>query len=94
MEAGNHTTFMLDFVREFACGTMSVFDFELDYDGFVIEHFPGMEKENASFSKRFAAVIDSKVEFARTQHLSDEEFRSLILVGFNSLLSSRSTALS
>jgi len=31
--------------------------------------------------KRFAAAIDSNVEFACTQHLSDDEYRALVSDG-------------
>ena len=42
MKVGKHTAFMIDFLSDFADGKMSKDDFEMDYSGYVIEHFPMM----------------------------------------------------
>ncbi|UWG95924.1 hypothetical protein LPY66_13510 [Dehalobacter sp. DCM] len=47
MKVGKHTAFMIDFVSDFADGKISRYLFELDYSGYVIEHFPKMKKEDA-----------------------------------------------
>ena len=44
MKVGKHTAFMLDFVSDFVDGDISRDHFEMDYYGYLIEHFPMMEK--------------------------------------------------
>ena len=75
---GKSTAFMLGFVRDFIEGRMELWEFELDYDGYINEHFPRMERENPSLARRFAAVIDDSVEHARARNLSDSQFRELV----------------
>jgi hypothetical protein len=42
MRIGEHTAFMIDFVSDFADGKISRETFEMDYSGYIIEHFPMM----------------------------------------------------
>ncbi|MGI6731724.1 MAG: hypothetical protein ACOX5F_07510 [Anaerovoracaceae bacterium] len=78
MKVGKHTAFMIDFLSEFADGEMSRDDFEMDYSGYVIEHFPMMKKENARLARKFANTVDDAVEYAENHSTSDEDYRILI----------------
>lgn len=86
MKVGKHTAFMIDFVSDFADGKISRYDFELDYSGYVIEHFPMMEKENIRLARKFANTIDDTVDFAESRNIDDEEFRIMINTAICDLL--------
>jgi len=58
MKVGKHTAFMMDFLSDFADGKMSRDHFEMDYSGYVIEHFPMMERENPILAQKFADTVD------------------------------------
>ena len=53
---------MIDFVSDFADGKIS---------GYVIEHFPLMDRENARLARKFA----NTVEYAQTNNISDDDYR-------------------
>ena len=78
MKVGKHTAFMIDFVSDFADGKISRYDFEMDYSGYVIEHFPMMKKENARLARKFANTVDDTVEYAQTNKISDDDFRVMV----------------
>lgn len=75
MKVGKHTAFLIHFISRFADGDLSRSDFELDYSGYVIEHFPGMERENARLAQRFSQIIDVNYEYAVNRNLSDDDFK-------------------
>lgn len=50
----------------------------MDYSGYVIEHFPMMEKENMRLARKFADTVDDAVEYAENHTIDDEDFRILI----------------
>ena len=75
MKVGKHMAFMIDFVSDFADGKISRYNFEIDYSGYVIEHFPLMERENARLARKFANTVDSTVEYAQTNNISDDDYR-------------------
>ncbi len=78
MKVGKHTAFMLDFVSDFVDGDISRDHFEMDYYGYLIEHFPMMEKEDILLAKKFVSTIDDTVEYAQANVMSDEDFRIAI----------------
>jgi site-specific recombinase len=78
MKVGKHTAFMVDFVSDFADGEISRYNFEMDYSGYIIKHFPLMEKEDACLAQKFADTVDSTVEYAGINNISDDDFRILI----------------
>jgi hypothetical protein len=78
MKVGKHTAFMIDFISDFADGKISRYDFELDYSGYVIEHFPMMKKENARLARKFTNTVDDAFEFAQTNKISDDDFRIMV----------------
>lgn len=78
MKVGKHTAFMVDFISDFADGKMSRDNFELDYSGYVLEHFPEMEREDKRLARKFANTVDTKYEYAETRNISDDDFRILM----------------
>jgi len=60
VKVGKHTAFVIDFISDFADGKMSRDHFELDYSGYVIEHFPEIERENARLARKFANTVEAK----------------------------------
>ena len=78
MKVGKHMAFMIDFASEFADGNISRDAFEMDYSGYVIEHFPMMEKENMRLARKFASTVDDAVEYAENHTIDDEDFRIMI----------------
>lgn len=78
VKVGKHTAFLIDFVSGFADGDISRDAFELDYSGYVIEHFPAMERENARLARKFANTVDAKYEYAENRNISDDDFRILM----------------
>ena len=45
MKLKKHGAFLVNFVIDFADGSISRWAFDMDYSGYVIEHFPEFEKE-------------------------------------------------
>jgi len=78
MKVGKHTAFMVDFISDFVDGKMSRYNFELDYSGYMIEHFPKMEREDYHLARKFANTIDAKYEYAENRNISDDDFRILM----------------
>lgn len=78
MKVGKHTAFMIDFVSDFIDGNISRDHFEMDYSGYVIEHFPMMKKENARLARKFASTVDETVEYSLANEMSDDDFRIAI----------------
>jgi hypothetical protein len=66
---------MIEFISDFADGKMSRFDFDLDYSGYAIEHFPEMERENARLARKFANTVEAEYRFSENHKISDENFR-------------------
>jgi predicted ATPase len=75
MKYKEHTAFMIDFITSFVNGEIDRYFFDLDYSGYVIEHFPYMEFEDARLAERFADTVDRAYERGTALGLSDEEFR-------------------
>jgi len=78
MKVGKHTAFMIDFISDFADGKISRYFFDMDYSGYVIEHFPKMKRENALLAQKFVSSIDDVVEHAQFNNISDDDYRILI----------------
>lgn len=45
------------------------------YSGYVIEHFPMMERESTRLALKFSSTIDDTVEYAQAKNMSDDDFR-------------------
>ena len=75
MKLKKHGAFLVNFVIDFANGDMSRF-FDLDYSGYVIEHFPEFEREHPRLSRGFADTID--LTYSHCSWMDDDSFRDAI----------------
>lgn len=73
MKLGQHGQFLVDFVSVYVNGDMDRRDFDLDYSGYVIEHFPAFQTETPRLAARFAHTIDHTYSYGAA--LSDDSFR-------------------
>ena len=76
MKLKKHVAFLVNFVIDFVNGDMSRRDFDMDYSGYVIEHFPEFEREHPRLSRRFADTIEHA--YSTCSWMSDEAFRDAI----------------
>ncbi|MDD2600772.1 MAG: hypothetical protein PHO37_16380 [Kiritimatiellae bacterium] len=63
----------MSLVTEYVEGEIERWDFDLDYSGYVIEHFPAFQAETPRLSTRFANTIDRTYSYGAA--LSDDSFR-------------------
>lgn len=71
-----HGALLVNFVIDFANGDMSREDFDMDYSGYVIEHFPEFEREHPRLSRRFADTIERT--YSTCSWMTDEAFRDAV----------------
>ena len=76
MKLKKHGALLVNFVIDFANGDMSREDFDMDYSGYVIEHFPEFEREHPRLSWRFADTIERT--YSTWSWMTDEAFRDAI----------------
>lgn len=76
MKLKKHGALLVSFVIDFANGDMGREDFDMDYSGYVIEHFPEFEREHPRLSRRFADTIERT--YSTCSWMSDEAFRDAI----------------
>lgn len=86
MKTGKHTSFMINFIKDFIDGEIDCYFFKMDYSAYVIEHFPHMEYENPRLADHFADTIDNVYEKAINLRLSDEKFRAEISYAYDEWL--------
>ena len=72
MKLKKHGAFLVNFVIDFVNGDMSRFFFNLDYSGYVIEHFPEFEREHPRLSRGFADTID--LTYSHCSWMDDDVF--------------------
>ena len=73
MKLKPHGYFLVSFVTKFVDGEISRHEFDMDYSGYVIEHFPDFRKEHPRLANRFADTIDFAYDLG--EHKSDEDLR-------------------
>ena len=76
MKLKKHGAFLVNFVIDFANGDMSRREFDMDYSGYIIEHFPEFEREHPRLSRRFADTIERT--YSTCSWMKDEAFRDAI----------------
>ena len=76
MKLKKHGAFLVNFVIDFADGSISRWAFDMDYSGYVIEHFPEFEKEHPRLSRRFADTIDRT--YSTCSWMTDDAFQYAI----------------
>ena len=73
MKLKPHGYFLVSFATSFVDGEISRHEFDMDYSGYVIEHFPSFRKEHLWLASRFADTIDLAYDLG--EHKSDEDLR-------------------
>lgn len=72
MKLGKHGQFLVNFVSAYVNGEMERWEFDLDYSGYVIDHFPSFETETPRLAARFAHTFDHTYPYGSA--LSDDSF--------------------
>lgn len=62
MKLGPHGMFLVKFVASFVQDELARWEFDLDYSGYVLEHFSGFEAEAPRLAAKFARTIDRTYE--------------------------------
>lgn len=73
MKLKQHGAFLVEFLDSFVKGEISRFEFDLDYSGYVIEHFPHFEAEAPRLAAKFGRIIDGAYESC--SWMTDDAFR-------------------
>lgn len=76
MKLKRHGAFLVNFVVDFADCNMSRWEFDMDYSGYVIEHFPEFEEEHPHLSRRFADTIERT--YSTCSWMTDDAFQYAI----------------
>ena len=74
--------FMTEFVLDYINGKSDRLDFDLDFNHYLIEHYPKMERENAELADCFAFHL-AEQGFDQGISLSDDEHKKLIIRQWN-----------
>ena len=90
MKLKKHGAFLVNFVIDFANGDISRLEFDMDYSGYVIEHFPEFEREHPRLSRRFADTIDRT--YSACSWMTDEAVRDAIEDAVDEFLGNESMA--
>ena len=69
--------FMMSFVQEYLDGTIDRLSFDLDFNHYLIEHFPKMEREAGELADCFCFYL-SEEGFDRSDGLTDAKHKRLI----------------
>ena len=69
--------FMITFVQEYLDGEMDRLGFDLDFNHYLIKHYPKMERENPDMADCFAFYL-AEQGFDRGDGLSDADHKKLI----------------
>lgn len=76
MKLKKHGAFLVNFVISFSNGEISRWEFDMDYSGYVIDHFPEFKKEHPRLAQKFANTIDAAYD--HYSWMDDEKFRDAI----------------
>ena len=90
MKLKKHGALLVNFVIDFANGDMSREDFDLDYSGYVVEHFPEFEREHPRLSRRFADTIERT--YSTCSWMTDDAFQYAIGNAVDEFLGNASVA--
>ena len=63
----------MNFVMSYTGGDISRQEFDMDYSGYVIEHFHEFEREHPRLARRFVSTID--FTYDHSSWMDDERFR-------------------
>ena len=59
MKLKKHGAFLLDFVLSYVEGKIDRWEFDMDYSGYVITHFPSFEAETPRLAAKFVRTVDA-----------------------------------
>ena len=90
MKLKKHGAFLVNFVIDFADGSISRWAFDMDYSGYVIEHFPEFEKEHPRLSRRFVDTIERT--YSTCSWMTDDAFQYAIGNAVDEFLGNASAA--
>ena len=76
MTLKKHGKFLLDFVVRYADGEMDRWEFDLDYSGYMIEHFGPFEVETPKLAVKFARTVDAA--YSNYSWMQNDSFRLAI----------------
>lgn len=88
MKLKKHGAFLVDFVTRYADGEMSRPDFDLDYSGYIIEHYGAFEAEHPRLAKKFANTVDAA--YSNYVWMTDDAFRRAISDALDDFLGTKS----
>jgi len=73
---------MSDFVQEYLTGEMDRMGFDLDFNYYLIENYPKIERRNSDLAECFVFYLVEE-GFDKADSLSDSEHKKLIRKQFN-----------
>ena len=77
--------FMMAFVQDYLDGRFSRLDFDLDFNHYLIEHYPKMERECGELADCFNFYL-AEEGYDQAQELSNAEHKKLIQQQYNEFL--------
>jgi hypothetical protein len=77
MAKAKSTEFMFEFVQDYLDGKSERLDFDLDFNHYLIQHYPKMERENPYIADCFSFYLSEEGQ-DRSEGLSDAEHKKLI----------------
>ena len=77
--------FMMAFVQDYLDGVLNRLDFDLDFNHYLIEHYPKMERECGELADCFNFYLAER-GYDQAQELSDAEHKKLIRRQYNEFL--------
>ena len=77
---------MMEFVQDYLDGRVSRLDFDLDFNHYLIEHYPKMERECGELADCFNFYL-AEEGYDKAQELSNAKHKKLIQRQYNEFLS-------
>ena len=71
------TDFMMTFIQEYLDGERDRLGFDLDFNHYLIKHYPSMERKNRDLAECFYFYL-AEQGFDQGQGLSDSDYKKLI----------------
>ena len=68
---------MMNFVKDYIDGKMERMGFDLDFNYYLIQHYPRIEYENSDIAECFYFYL-SQEDFDQAENLTDDEHKKLI----------------
>ena len=85
MKLKKHGAFLVNFVIDFSNGEMSRWEFDMDYSGYVIEHFPEFQRKQPRLARKFADTIERT--YSTCSRMPDDRFQDAISDAVDEFLS-------